>query len=146
MRKIALVLAGGKGTRLWPLSRENYPKQFVELDGGLSLFQMTLRRLLSFFSAGNIFVAVPEEYRFTVRNQIEFLPGLAQPVRQALKKNLILEPAAKGTLGAVLFSLKTLEERKTLKGRKPFCTCFLPITVWSRPRRLSEGLSGPRPF
>jgi mannose-1-phosphate guanylyltransferase len=37
----AIVLAGGKGTRLWPLSRQNYPKQFVEFLEGKSLFQLT---------------------------------------------------------------------------------------------------------
>ncbi len=44
----AIVLAGGSGTRLWPLSRGKYPKQFVKLKGqALSLFQMTIERYLN---------------------------------------------------------------------------------------------------
>ena len=42
---VPVILAGGGGTRLWPLSREHYPKQFLNLNSGLSLLQETLVRL-----------------------------------------------------------------------------------------------------
>ena len=42
---VPVILAGGKGTRLWPMSRSQRPKQFLALTGDLSLFQMTLQRL-----------------------------------------------------------------------------------------------------
>jgi mannose-1-phosphate guanylyltransferase (GDP) (EC 2.7.7.22) len=50
----ALILAGGSGTRLWPASREAYPKQFLKLNGGKSLLQQTLERLLNIVSPKDI--------------------------------------------------------------------------------------------
>ena len=47
----ALILAGGSGTRLWPLSRKNFPKQFLKLNTGSSLLQETIRRLTAVFPA-----------------------------------------------------------------------------------------------
>lgn len=107
MRKIALILAGGKGTRLWPLSRQNYPKQFVEFSQGASLFQLTLKRLLEAFAPQDIFIISQENYRFTIYNQLEFLPGLGSASRKRLKENLIFEPCAKSTLPAVLLAIKS---------------------------------------
>ncbi|HTJ59547.1 MAG TPA: sugar phosphate nucleotidyltransferase, partial [Devosiaceae bacterium] len=42
---VPVILAGGQGTRLWPLSRSSRPKQFLDLTGDLSLFEQTLRRV-----------------------------------------------------------------------------------------------------
>jgi len=106
MKKIALILAGGKGTRLWPLSRENYPKQFVEFKDGFSLFQLTIKRLLSSFSAQNLVIISQETYKFTVYNQLELLPGLRSEQKAAIKKNIIFEPVPKNTLPAILLALK----------------------------------------
>lgn len=110
MEKIALILAGGKGTRLWPLSRENYPKQFVEFKDGLSLFQLTLKRISECFPPENIFIVSQDNYKFTLHNQIEFLPGLSNRIAASLKRNLIFEPASKNTLPAVLLSIKFIEQ------------------------------------
>lgn len=115
MQKIALILTGGKGTRLWPLSRENHPKQFIEFKEGLSLFQLTIKRLLSAFPAKDIFIISQESYKFTIYNQIELLPGLKNNLRDSLKKNVIFEPAAKSTLPAVLLAIKQLEATRNLK-------------------------------
>lgn len=109
MEKIAIVLAGGRGRRLWPLSRENYPKQFVEFKEGLSLFQLTLKRLLFSFSASNIFIISQENYKFTIHNQIALLPDMGTAVKVALKKNFIFEPIAKSTLPAILLAVKYIE-------------------------------------
>lgn len=115
MEKIGLILAGGKGTRLWPLSRENYPKQFVEFKDGLSLFQLTLQRLLSVFSANHIFFISQENYKFTIDNQIELFPGLGSSIKNLLKKNVIFEPVGKSTLPAILLAVRHLEATKNLK-------------------------------
>lgn len=114
MEKIALILAGGKGTRLWPLSRENHPKQFIEFRQGASLFQLTIKRTLSIFPASCVFIVSQENYKFTVYNQIELLPGLMSSLKTTLKRNLILEPMAKGTLPTILLAIKYLEARGEL--------------------------------
>jgi mannose-1-phosphate guanylyltransferase/mannose-6-phosphate isomerase len=115
MQKIALILTGGKGTRLWPLSRENYPKQFIEFKEGLSLFQLTIKRLLPIFSTNDIFIISQENYKFTIYNQIELLPGLKNNLKNPLKKNVIFEPIGKSTLPAVLLAIKQLEVIRNLK-------------------------------
>jgi len=112
MNRFALILAGGKGTRLWPLSRENYPKQFVEFKDGLSLFQMTIRRLLSSFGPENIFIISQDTYKFTLHNQIELLPGIHAKEKVILKNNVLIEPHPKNTLPAILLAVKFIEDQR----------------------------------
>ncbi len=106
----ALILAGGKGTRLWPLSRENYPKQFVEFKDGFSLFQLTIKRLLCYFAGRDIFVISHKNYKFTINNQIELIDELSKKIKRALIANVIFEPEPKNTLPAILLSMKYMEE------------------------------------
>ncbi|MDD1712150.1 MAG: NTP transferase domain-containing protein, partial [Methanoregulaceae archaeon] len=68
----SIILAGGVGTRLWPLSREYYPKQFIQLDGP-SLFQQTVERAARLSEPDEIYVVTNEIHRYLVRNQIEEL-------------------------------------------------------------------------
>jgi len=60
----AIILAGGSGTRLWPLSREYYPKQFLKLNGSKSLLQQTVERVLEFLSPEDIILLTNEQYKF----------------------------------------------------------------------------------
>jgi mannose-1-phosphate guanylyltransferase/mannose-6-phosphate isomerase len=69
----ALILAGGSGTRLWPLSRKNYPKQFLKLGGRGSLLQETVERLLRVFSIDDIVVMTNNEYKFHVLSDLSSL-------------------------------------------------------------------------
>lgn len=89
-----IILAGGKGTRLWPMSRAARPKQFLSLTSELSLFQKTLRRL----SDKELFTApvviTNNEYRFLVAEQ-------AQEVGVELGA-ILLEPMARNTAPAVV--------------------------------------------
>ena len=86
-----VVMAGGSGTRLWPLSRSGFPKQFLVLGGGTqSLFQQAVGRLMA-LAGGGVGVAAPtivgnEEHRFMVLDQLRDLgvaPGavLLEPMR-----------------------------------------------------------------
>ncbi len=110
-KNIAFILAGGKGTRLWPLSRENYPKQFVEFLGGFSLFQLALKRALAYFNSRDIYIIASGEYQFTLANQIEELKGISGRDKTVLKENFIFEPEPKNTLPAVLLGLKYVENK-----------------------------------
>ncbi len=99
-----LILAGGKGTRLWPLSRELMPKQFIRLFDDYSLFQKTVQRALLFSRPHEIFVVTNEKYRFRVLDDLREL-GIELP-----EENLLLEPVGKNTLPAIFWGIKTVEE------------------------------------
>ncbi|MBI3592556.1 MAG: mannose-1-phosphate guanylyltransferase/mannose-6-phosphate isomerase [Nitrospirae bacterium] len=77
----ALILAGGGGTRLWPLSRKNYPKQFLKIDGGKSLLQQTAERLLQIVTAENIVVMTNNAYKFYVKSDLADLNNIILGVK-----------------------------------------------------------------
>ncbi|WP_417787166.1 mannose-1-phosphate guanylyltransferase/mannose-6-phosphate isomerase [Stutzerimonas xanthomarina] len=89
-----IILAGGSGSRLWPLSRQRFPKQFLELDGQAkgTMFQRTLARLDGLEHAWPLVVS-NEEHRFVVAEQLR----LAK--RQSSR--IILEPLARNTAPAI---------------------------------------------
>ena len=71
-RNYCVILAGGLGTRLWPMSRERKPKQFIDVLGiGKSLLQMTYERFASFIDTDNIIIVTNEAYRQLVVEQPE---------------------------------------------------------------------------
>lgn len=90
---IPVILAGGSGTRLWPLSRESHPKQFISLFDGQSLFQSTLARVAEIPGCGTPIVMGSEQHRFLI----------AEQVRQSRRPDctIMLEPVFKGTAPAV---------------------------------------------
>ncbi len=88
-----IVLAGGKGTRLWPMSRSQRPKQFLALTGELTLFQMTLKRLSDPKRYSRPIIITNADYRFLVAEQ-----ALECGVELA---DVILEPVARNTAPAI---------------------------------------------
>ncbi|MGV3550516.1 mannose-1-phosphate guanylyltransferase/mannose-6-phosphate isomerase [Rhizobium sp.] len=90
---VPVILAGGKGTRLWPMSRSQRPKQFLALTGDLSLFQMTLKRLADPERYDKPIVVTNAEYRFLVAEQ-------AQEAGVELAA-VLLEPTARNTAPAI---------------------------------------------
>ncbi|MFP4387622.1 MAG: sugar phosphate nucleotidyltransferase, partial [Desulfococcaceae bacterium] len=88
-----VILAGGSGTRLWPLSRELYPKQLLELTGDRTMLQDTLLRLDGFRGVGDPIVICNENHRFMVAEQLRTIGKDAGAI--------ILEPMGRNTAPAV---------------------------------------------
>lgn len=89
----AVILAGGRGSRFWPLSRESFPKQFLNIPGKESFFTAALRRIQPFIPAKNIFVVTNSAYLNEIKRQSRKF-GVAD-------ENIILEPKPLNTLPAI---------------------------------------------
>ncbi|NJE26121.1 mannose-1-phosphate guanylyltransferase/mannose-6-phosphate isomerase [Thermococcus sp. MV5] len=100
-----IILAGGKGTRLWPLSRELMPKQFIKIFDNVSPFQKTVERALLLSKPKEIYIITNREYEFIVIDELEEM-GLSIP-----RENVLLEPVGKNTLPAIYWGIKTIEEK-----------------------------------
>jgi mannose-1-phosphate guanylyltransferase/mannose-6-phosphate isomerase len=94
-----LILAGGSGTRLFPLSREKYPKQFLKIFDDESLFQKTLRRARHFSTDKNIFVITNKEQKFLAQDQ-------AAEIKCSC--TILIEPVGKNTLPAIYYGLHSI--------------------------------------
>lgn len=96
------IMAGGIGSRFWPSSRTNYPKQFLDiLNTGKSLIQWTYERFTAFIPEENIFVVTSEEYTGIVQQQL--------PAMKA--ENILAEPSRKNTAPCVAYiSFKLLQK------------------------------------
>jgi mannose-1-phosphate guanylyltransferase len=106
MKRAAVILAGGAGTRLYPLSSEENPKQFLKLFEGKSLLQKTFDRLRRI--ADPIFVSTNERYRDKCREQV---PGV----------DILTEPARRNTAPPIALCTFAIEERLG-----ECCVAFLP--------------------
>jgi mannose-1-phosphate guanylyltransferase/mannose-6-phosphate isomerase len=103
-----VILCGGSGTRLWPLSRSGFPKQFLVLSGNnssQSLFQQAVIRINSVANAnitlGNTLVVTNEDHRFLVLDQLRELGKDAGKEISGLSATLLLEPAGRNTAPAL---------------------------------------------
>ena len=99
----SIILAGGVGTRLWPLSREYYPKQFIQLDDR-SLFQDTCLRAAKLSGKDSIFVVTSEIHQYLARDQMDEI-GCSLPDNQ-----LLVEPEGKNTLPAIAWAMQRIRE------------------------------------
>jgi mannose-1-phosphate guanylyltransferase/mannose-6-phosphate isomerase len=99
----SIILAGGVGTRLWPLSREYYPKQFLQLDGR-SLFQETWERAVRLSGPDNIWVVTNDIHLYLVKNQVEELGYTLDNL------HLLVEPEGKNTLPAIGWALQRIRK------------------------------------
>ncbi|WP_444929577.1 mannose-1-phosphate guanylyltransferase/mannose-6-phosphate isomerase [Microbulbifer sp. SSSA002] len=99
---IPVILCGGTGSRLWPLSREAYPKQFLPLIGGETMLQATVRRLEGIEQLQAPILVCNEEHRFAAAEQLQEIGHGAQ--------SILLEPCARNTAPAIaLAALAALE-------------------------------------
>jgi mannose-1-phosphate guanylyltransferase/mannose-6-phosphate isomerase len=99
-----IILAGGVGSRLWPLSREYYPKQFIKFKKfKKSLFQQTFERCLKLVNDINdIYIITNEKHKFLVLGQIEELG------HNFNEENILIEPMGKNTLPAIYYGVKEI--------------------------------------
>lgn len=102
-----IILAGGSGTRLWPLSREGYPKQFIKFQGREnSLFQETFKRSLLISELDDIYVVTSERYKSLIINAVEEMGHVYN------EKNILVEPEAKNTLPAIYAGVNEIIKRE----------------------------------
>lgn len=104
----AVIVAGGSGTRLWPMSRKDLPKQMQKFVSDKTLIDETYQRLIGVFRQENIYVATTANYKDKIQ---ELLPDIAS-------ENIIVEPEARGTTAAfALFAA-------TIAAKDPEATIF----------------------
>ncbi len=114
----SIILCGGSGTRLWPLSRKNFPKQFLKLYNEYSLLQETFLRVQKIMPTENIFLVTNEENYFNVFNQIK-------DIHPKIKESqIIIEPASLNTAPAIALGVKYLVEKIKIDNNES--VIFLP--------------------
>lgn len=96
-----LILAGGSGTRLWPWSREELPKQFLPLAGEESLFQQTVKRLAKITQPSNLYIVASDQCSALLRHQMKMVVKFDHDP-------IIREPQAKNTCAAIALGLAYL--------------------------------------
>ncbi len=99
--RYAVIMAGGAGTRFWPLSRAARPKQFLHLAGRGTMLQETAQRLRGVVPRRNVLVVAPPPHVRLVRAQLPWLPGA----------NLIVEPAPRGTAACLALVAEHIARR-----------------------------------
>jgi mannose-1-phosphate guanylyltransferase len=97
----AVIMAGGGGTRLWPLSRQDRPKQSLQLLGERTMFQIAVERLAPLFAPGRILVVTGAGYADDLRAQCPALPA----------DNFIIEPEPRGTAPAIGLAALAVKRR-----------------------------------
>jgi mannose-1-phosphate guanylyltransferase len=100
-RKIAVIMAGGRGTRFWPRSRGKRPKQFLSMVGEGSLLEQTVNRLEGSFRPEDIFVLTTEELAEATRALLSALPP----------ENVLVEPEGRNTAPCLALALVAIERR-----------------------------------
>lgn len=96
----ALIMAGGKGTRFWPLSTEKKPKQFLNLIGDKTMIQMTVDRIRPIIPIERIFVCTGDSYVDLVKSQLPDIP----------EKNIIVEPEGRNTAPCIALSAMIIKK------------------------------------
>ena len=102
---IPVILSGGAGTRLWPVSRRAFPKPFMRLPSGESLLGRTLNRALAVADAGEIVTVTGFDYRFLTAD--EYARSATRPFRS----RLLLEPAGRNTAPAIVLAALDIAQR-----------------------------------
>lgn len=100
-RFTAVIMAGGRGTRFWPVSTSGMPKQFLKLTGGRTMLQQTADRFEGLCGRDSVMVVTGTEHGDTVMEQLPWLD----------RRNLLLEPSGRNTAPCIGWAAGTLIER-----------------------------------
>lgn len=102
MKVVCLIMAGGKGERFWPRSRNALPKQFLSIDqSGDTLIQKTVNRISPLVDIKDVFVITNEKYASIVKEQLKGIPS----------DNVISEPVGRNTAPAIGLSLEVIKRK-----------------------------------
>lgn len=98
-----IILAGGSGTRLWPFSRSNFPKQFLHFGDKESLLQKTIKRFYPIASAEDILIVTNQTYFHVAKNQL-------CEIDPAFEQQILVEPERKNTAPAICLAVKYFQD------------------------------------
>lgn len=102
MERVAVIMAGGRGERLWPKSRKDHPKQFLSLGGGdKSLIVQTVERMKNLTGIKNVFIVTGRDYFEITHKQLPELPV----------ENIICEPMGKNTTACIGYACQIIKKR-----------------------------------
>lgn len=97
-----IIIAGGVGSRFWPMSTPDYPKQFIDVMGvGRSLIQLTVDRLKPICPVENMWVVINEKYIRIVKEQIPDMP----------EDNILSEPEARNTAPCIAYACSKIQKK-----------------------------------
>ena len=112
MNRYAVIMAGGDGTRFWPLSRQNMPKQFLNISGDGVLINETIKRLNGIVKMENIFIITNKRHYDISKQLVE---------KNFLRSNLIIEPVGRNTGACIAYASMVISRKD-----KDAVMCILP--------------------
>ncbi len=121
MERFVVIMAGGTGTRLWPISRENRPKQFIKVDDGNCMMVQTVERLCETVPADHCFIITNKSLKNATRKTVKNLIPL---------ENIILEPQKRNTAACIEYAAMVLK-KKYGEG----LICFVPADGYVKDRK-----------
>jgi len=123
-----IIMAGGSGARLWPLSRTYFPKQFLKLPGMEdSIFQLTIKRCQLMGSLEDLYIVTSESYHSLINQQLEEINA------KLPDEQILLEPQAKNTLPAILYAVEAIRKKGD-----DICAVFASDHVIPQPEILAD--------
>ena len=111
-----LILAGGRGTRLWPVSRKNKPKQFQKLISDKTMLQETVDRVLPVAKANDVYISTNKEYETEIKKELPQIPA----------KNIICEPANRERSAAFALAIAHFNHSNSKAKRKNETMVVMP--------------------
>lgn len=133
LRRYAVIMAGGRGERFWPASRNSMPKQFLSLTGDRSMIQQTLDRIAPLIPAKQTFIALGEAHLDTARRQLPEIPD----------ENFLVEPVGRNTAPSIGLAALHIQKRDPeavmvilpadhmIRGRRAFRLCLEKSFQWA---------------